>query len=413
MSPFRKKVFATAGYNTLFFGPGRKEFNPKKAMPTFDTYLKEAAEQASKQVENPLFDEGIIANFMAARFLKQANLPGFLPSVVPSLLGKPCTGVEGACGSGGRAIAAAVRSILSDCADTVFVLGFEIQNTVKSVYGADILAGAGYYQGQRKKGYAHFFPGVFSDRAGAYYQKYGYEDTRRGMAKWYERAILNARQNPKAQEYDNSVEDLFALGMTAPDPNKFVPHLNLYDCSKVTDGATAIVIASEEGLCKLGVSKEAAIEIVGIGAAEGDITQPPTDPTSLTTTRKAVEDVFRQAAIDKDQLSLLEVHDCFSIAGLLSLEAIGLANPGQAADFILEGQLGKEGKIPTNLSGGLCGFGHPVGASGIRQLVDLLHQFTGQAANQAEPKTPYGMLVCMGGNDITVTALIAKKTMGS
>lgn len=410
MKSFRKKIYATAGYNTVFFGSGRKEFSPRKPMPTFDTYIKEAAAGASAQVKHADFDEGFIANFMAPRFLKQANLPGFLPSVVPSLLGKPCTGVEGACGSGGRAIAAAVRAVLSDCADSAFVLGFELQNTVKAVYGADILAGAAYYQEERKKGFAHFFPGIFAMRAGAYYDKYGYDDTRRGMAKWYEQAILHARLNPKAQEYHNTTEDLFALGMTPPDPKKFIPFLNQYDCSKVTDGASAVIIASEEGLAKLGVNKTDAVEIVAIGAAEGDITQSPTDPTALKTTQKAVNAALTQAGITKDQIGILELHDCFSIAALLALEAIGLAEPGKGAHLVLEGQLGKEGKMPTNLSGGLCGFGHPVGASGVRQLVDLLHQSTGKAANQAHPLSPYSLMICMGGNDITLTSIITKST---
>ncbi|MFQ5730131.1 MAG: 3-ketoacyl-CoA thiolase, partial [Waddliaceae bacterium] len=98
---------------------------------------------------------------------------------------------------------------------------------MKAVYGADVLAGAAYYRKERKKGYAHFFPGIFSDRAGAYYEKYGYEDTRQGMAKWYEQMILNARKNPKAQEFQNRTEDLFSLGLIPPSPQRFVPHLNV------------------------------------------------------------------------------------------------------------------------------------------------------------------------------------------
>ena len=95
---------------------------------------------------------------MSARFLNQANLPGFLPFMEPNLLHKPCTGVEGACGTGGRAIATGMRSILSDLANSVFVAAFEMQNTMRSVYGADVLAGAAYYKGERKEGHAYFFP---------------------------------------------------------------------------------------------------------------------------------------------------------------------------------------------------------------------------------------------------------------
>ncbi len=412
MKPFSRRVYVAAGYNTTYFGPGRKEFDPSKPMRGFESYLQETAEGTAKQIPNPDFDEGILGSFMSARFLKQGNLPGFLPFMMPSLLGKPCTGVEGACGTGGRAIAAAVRSVLSGLSDSTFVSAFEIQNTMKSVYGADVLAGAAYYHKERKTGHAYFFPGIFAERARAYYERYGYPETRRGMAKWYENAILNARKNPKAQEYHNSSPDLFELGMTPPDPQNFVPYLNYYDCSKVSDGASSLVVLSEEGLQKCGLSKDDVVEIVGMGEAEGDITQAPQDPTVFATTALAVKKAFEQAGLSKEQIALLELHDCFSITALLALEAIGYAPPGKAAFFVLDENMTFDGIIPINLSGGLGGFGHPTGASGVRQMVDLLHQFTEKAANQARPKTPYGMMISMGGNDKTVTCFIVKKAHG-
>ena len=409
MKKLRKKVYAAAGYNTIFFGSGRKDFDPSKPMRTFDQYLEETAKGTCKQVQNADFDEGVIGSFMSARFIKQANLPGFLPFMVPSLYGKACTGVEGACGTGGRAIATAVRSVLSDLADSVFVAGFEMQNSMKAVYGADVLAGAAYYQKERKEGQAFFFPGIFAERAGAYYKKYGYDAARQAMAKWYENSIHNARKNPKAQEYENKSKDLLALGMTPPDPKKFVPYLNLYDCSKVSDGASSLLILSEEGLKKCGINPADAVEIIAVGDAEGNITLVPEDLTRLTTTEIAVHKALEQAGITIKDLGLLELHDCFSITALLALEALGFAKPGTAGKFILEGNMTKEGIIPINLSGGLGGFGHPTGATGVRQLVDLLHQLTGKASNQAKLKTPFGLMISMGGNDKTLTSVIVKQ----
>lgn len=405
---FRKKIYIVAGYNTIFFGSGRQEFDPSKPMRTFDEYLHEAASGTCKQLKNVEIDEGVIGSFMPGRFLKQANLPGFLPFIVPSLLGKPCTGVEGACGTGGRAIATAFRSVLSDMAETVFVVGFEIQNIVKAVYGADILAGAAYYNKERKKGGAFFFPELFSNRAGAYFERYGQDLPRRAMAAWYEQSILNARKNPKAQEYHNKSPNLFALGMTPPNPQQFVPFLNQYDCSKVSDGASSLIILSEKGLSRAGLTPRDAVEVVGIGEAEGDIAALPEDQTILSTTKIAVSKALEQAGITRDQIAVLELHDCFSITALLALEAIGFAQHGNSPQFILDGNTGPEGIIPTNLSGGLGGFGHPTGATGVRQMVDLLHQLTGRAANQIAPKTPYGMMISMGGNDKTVTCFIVK-----
>lgn len=407
MKHFRKKVYAAAGYNTTFMGSGRKEFDPGKPMRPFEEYLAETAAGTCRQLAQKAIDEGIIGSFMSARFIKQANLPGFLPFMVPELTGKPCTGIEGACGTGGRAVGMAIRSVLSDLSDTVFVVGFEMQNTMKAVYGADVLAGAAYYAKERKEGGAYFFPGIFAARAGAYFAKYGEKSTREAMAKWYEQSILNARKNPKAQEYHNTAKDLLALGMTPPDPQRFVPYLNLYDCSKVSDGASSLIIASEEGLKACGISKAEAVEIIGLGEAEADITQAPADPTRLANTAQAVSKALSQAALTRTDISILELHDCFSITALLALEAIGYAEQGKAARYILEGHASQ-----VNLSGGLSGFGHPTGASGVRQLVDLLHQSTGKAANQTNMKTPFGMMISMGGNDKTVTCLITSKDKG-
>jgi len=323
--------------------------------------------------------------------------------------------VEGACGSGGLALAAAARSLLAETAETVFVMGFEVQNLVKAVYVADILAGAGYFNGERKQGHAYFFPGTFSDRAGAYSAQYGKDLARQGMAKWYELSILNARRNPNAQEHQNSAADLMALGMTPPDGRKFVPHLNLYDCSKVSDGASALVMASEEGLKRLGLKPSDMIELSGFGGSEGNITEPPSDPAFLSNTARASQVALGMAGIGRDGIGVLELHDCFSITGLLALESIGFAGPGKAPAFVLEGNTAPQGSLPTNLSGGLGGFGHPVGATGVRQMVDLFEQLSGKAPNPASasklgrPGKEHGMMVSMGGNDMTVTALVVRK----
>jgi acetyl-CoA C-acetyltransferase len=401
----RKKVYIAAGATSLFYGPGRKEFNPHKEMPSFESYLQETSQESLMQVSEPLFDEGIIGSFMSPRFLHQANIAGFLPMMVPQLLGKGCTGVEGACGTGGRCLAVAIRSILSDLSDAVFVSAFEVQNCVKSVYGADILAGAAYYRGMRKEGHAFFFPGIFSDRAGAYYKKYDEDLAWKAMAKWYEKAILNARKNPKAQEYHNTNPDPYKTGLTPCDAKGFLPCLNLYHCSKVTDGAASLGVFSEEGLKKCGIDKKNAVEVVAIGEAEGNISLPPPDPTSFAITKIAAQNALQNGKLTVNDLGLLEVHDCFGISALLSLEAIGIAPPGKAPEYLLNGS----DNLVINASGGLTGFGHPTGASGVRMMVDLQKQLTGTASNQASPRSPYGMMVSMGGNDITVTAIIVKK----
>lgn len=397
----RKRVFVTAGYKTTFMGPGRKEFDPTHQVP-FENYLQETAAGTLKQLPVVHLDEGIIGSFMSSRFLHQANLPGFLPFMTPELLYKPCTAVEGACATGSRAISMAIRSVLSDISQTVFVTGFEMQNVVKSVYGADILAGAGYYRGERKEGHAHFFPNLFGVRAKSYGETYGKERLRQAMGAWYASHILKARKNPKAQEYQNTTENLLEKGLTPPNPAQFLPDLNLYDCSKISDGAASLIVASEEGLKRCGLIPSQAIEIIGLGEAEGDITQPPPDPNELSTSKQAVQKALTSAHLALSDIDFYELHDCFTISGLLSLEAIGLCQKGEAPDFFLE-------KPPQmNLSGGLIGFGHPTGATGVRQVVDIYEQLLGLADNPAPLKNKVAMALNMGGNDKTVTCLILK-----
>lgn len=107
---------------------------------------------------------------------------------------------------------------------------------------------------------------------------------------------------------------------------------------------------------------------------------------------------------------MLELYDCFSITALLALESIVFSQPGGASRFVLDGRTAPAGDLPTNLSGGLGGFGHPVGGTGVRQMVDLLEQLTGRAPNQVQSGKEHGMMISMGGNDKTVTALVVKRT---
>lgn len=410
----RRKIYMVAGYNTLSMGSGRKEFHPKKPRPGLEEYLKEAGEKVLQQIGGAQnVDECVVGNFIAARYNKQGNLAGFFPYIDEGLKFKPCVRVEGACGSGALALATGIKSVLAETAEVVLVLGVEVQNSVKAVYGADILAAAGWYK-ERKNGHAHFFPGKFSDRAGAYYEKFGYDKTREAMAIWYKNAIENARLCPTAQEHHNTTKDLMAVGMTKPNPFTFVENLNVFDCSKVSDGASGIAVVSEEGLKRCGINVSEAVEIIGLGISEYDITSPPSDPTKLETTASAVGKALEMAGISKDDIATVECHDCFSIAGILAVEAIGLAEYGKGPDFVIEGNTSRTGKVPFNTTGGLVGWGHPTGATGVHQAVTIWEQLTGKAglAQIAIPADkPYGLSINMGGDDKTLVSVVYRKTV--
>lgn len=410
---FRKKVYLVAGYNTISMGSGRKEFHPKKPRPGLEEYMKEAGQGVLKQIGGAAsVDECVVGNFIASRYNKQANLAGFFPFVDEGLKYKPCVRVEGACGTGALAVATGIKSVLAETADVVLVVGVEVQNSVKAVYGADILAAAGWYK-ERKKGHAHFFPGKFSDRAGAYYQKFGYEKTREAMATWFKNAIDNARLCPTAQEYHNTNTDLMGTGLAKPNPFAFVESLNVFDCSKVSDGASGIAVVSEEGLKRCGIPLSEAVEVTGLGIAENDLTAPPADPTRLDTTAIAVKKALDMAGITHNDLATVECHDCFSIAGIMAVEAIGFADHGKGAGFIIEGNTARSGKVPFNTTGGLIGWGHPTGATGVHQAVTIWEQLTGKAADNQitiPADRPYGLSVNMGGDDKTLVSMVYRKT---
>ncbi len=413
MKKLRRKVYMTAGYNTISLGTGRKEFNPKKPRPGIEHYIKEAGQGVLNQIGGPEnVDESVIGNFMAGQFNRQGHLDGFIPMIDKKLSMKPATRVEGACASGGLSLVTGVRQVLAETAEVVLSLGFEVQNPVKAVYGADILAMAGWFQ-KRKEGHAHFFPGQFSDRAGAYYEKYGYERTRKGMARWYANAIENARLDPTAQEYHNTNPDPYATALKMkPNGAVFVDNLTVLDCSKVSDAASGIAICSEEGLKRIGVDKKDAVEVIGFGHAVRDITSDPTDLTELETIKFAAHQALENAGITIDQVGTIETHDCFSIAGILAVEALGLAAKGEGADYVAEGKTSRNGEIPFNTTGGLIGWGHPTGGTGVHQGVTIWQQLTGKAGDaqlNIDEKRPYGLTINMGGDDVTVVSIVFKR----
>jgi len=409
----RKKIYMAAGFNTVSMGTGRKEFNPKKARPGLEYYFKEAGQGTIKQIgDADKIDEISIGNFMAARFNKQANLPGFAAYIDDKLQWKPSISVEGACGSGGLSLMYGIRSVLAETADVVLSMGIEVQNTVKAIYGADILAGAGWYQ-KRKNGHAYFFPGQFSDRAGAYYEKVGMDKARAGMKQWFINAMENARLDPTAQEFHNKVPDLSALyDKFRPNGAAFVDNLTVLDCSKVSDGASSILICSEEGLEKLGIDKKDAVEVVGFGHVVRNITNDPEDLTELKTIKKAAHKAMENAGVSINDIGTIETHDCFSIAGILATEALGLAPDGGGADYVAAGNTARDGAMPMNTTGGLIGWGHPTGGTGVHQAVTIWQQLTGKAGDaqiNISDDRPYGMTINMGGDDVTVVSIVYKK----
>ena len=205
MNKLRRKVYMTAGYNTVSMGTGRKEFHPKKPRPGLEHYIREAGRGVLQQIGGAGERRRGRDRQLHGRPLQQPGQPGRAHpghrrgAAVEAVHARRRRVLLGRAGADDGHQVGAGR----DGRRSSLAVGVEVQNTVKAIYGADILATAGWTP-ERKTGHAYFFPGKFSDRAGAYFEKYGRERTRKAMARWYRNAIENARLCPTAQEYHNA-----------------------------------------------------------------------------------------------------------------------------------------------------------------------------------------------------------------
>jgi acetyl-CoA acyltransferase len=187
------------------------------------------------------------------------------------------------------------------------------------------------------------------------------------------------------------------------------PFLKVSDCSQVSDGGSAVVLVSEAGLRKAGKTPKDAVEVVAYGHATGPI-EGPSDLLDMDVTRAAAKEAYEAAGLGPNDMQVAEVHDCFSIAQLLAVEALGFTGKGQAKKIIDEGAMWLGGRIPVNTGGGLMAFGHPVGATGVKQAVELSRQLLGRCGDyqvQSNPKV--ALAQNMGGDDRTSVVTIFRR----
>ncbi|CAE7853457.1 SCP2 [Symbiodinium necroappetens] len=189
------------------------------------------------------------------------------------------------------------------------------------------------------------------------------------------------------------------------------PFVRATHCSQVSDGGAAAIFVSEEGLRKCGLSKHQAVEIVATDYGAGDLWSDPEDLAVMDTTRAVVSRMLASAGVKPSDLDVAEVHDCFAIAEILMYEAIGLAPPGKGTELVKSGATSLEGKIPVNTGGGLISFGHPVGATGVKQVLEIYRQMKGLCGDyQMKSQPNLGLCVNMGGDDKTCSAMLLRNT---
>jgi acetyl-CoA C-acetyltransferase len=283
----------------------------------------------------------------------------------------PATHVENACATGSAALYAALDFIDSGRGRIALVIGAEKMTSKPTAETGDILLGASYRK--EEADISGGFAGLFGRIAQNYFQRYG--DRSEELALIAAKNHGNGVANPFAQMR----RDLgYAFCNTVSDKNPYVAApLRRTDCSLITDGAAALVVADEETAARLARSvrfraRQHVNDILPLSRR---------DPTAFSGGRLAWDRALAEAGIALDDLSLVETHDCFTIAELIEYEAMGLAKPGEGFRVVREGIAEKGGQLPINPSGGLKSKGHPVGATGVSMHVMACMQLMGEAGD--------------------------------
>jgi len=320
-------------------------------------------------------------------FIPDSFCSSLMLNTDPALRWKPATRVENACASGSAAIYSACDAIEAGRARIALVVGAEKMTAVSGEDVTRALANCSYVKEEANSGMT--FPGIFAKMARDYFERYG--DHRATLARIAAKNHKNGVRNPYAQLR----KDLgFDFCNTVSDKNPIVAEpLRKTDCSLVSDGAVALVLADE----KAGRSFRQAVRFRARAQVNDLLPMSRRDATDFEGPRRAWSAALKAAGCRLQDLSLAEVHDCFTIAELLSYEAMGLADRGAGARMLDEGTVYPDGRLPVNVSGGLKAKGHPIGATGVSMHALCAMQLTGQAGDMQVRNARLAGVFNMGG----------------
>ncbi len=296
----------------------------------------------------------------------------------------PAVRVESACCSGGMALRMGFFEVASGYNDVVLVGGVE-----KMTDGADVTYALATAADQEYEVYHGVtFPGLYAMIANAHMHRYG--TTREQLAAVSVKNHHNGSFNPKAQFRNQvTIEQVINATLVA-DP------LTVLDSSPVSDGAACVIVASMDVAQKL---QKSPVKILASGAATDTLAlHKREDITSLKAVKLSAESAYKMAGIQPSDVNFAEVHDCFTIAEICIIEELGFVEKGQGGQLTEQGDTSLEGKIPVNPSGGLKSKGHPVGATGIAQVVEIVEQLRGNAGKRQVKNAKIGLTQNMGGS---------------
>jgi acetyl-CoA C-acetyltransferase len=338
-------------------------------------------------------DAFYLGNFAGPEFVAQNHLAPFIAGAM-GINEVPATRFEAACASSGSAFFHAVSAVAAGLYDIVLVTGVEKMTCQPTPRVAEILAGAGDCCGEVKAGAT--FPALFAMIARRHMYQYGTK--REHLAAVAVKNHANALKNEYAHMRKAITIEQALSGKPVADP------LTIYDCSLVSDGAASVIIAPLE------IARDFThrpVQILSIAQTSDHVAlDRKEDITTFAAVRRAGEKAYARAGIRPDDVHLAELHDCFTIAEIIATEDLGFIEKGEGGPFVAAGCTALNGTKPINTSGGLKAKGHPVGATGVAQICDLVQQIRGEAGERQAPRHDVGLAQNLGGSGATAVVTI-------
>ncbi len=413
------------GRGVALVGAGMSKFGAFPDKSGRDLFVE--AFQAMRQSVDKGFDPAdvetiYIGNFSSDLFEGQSHTAPIMADVI-GLTPRPATRIEDACASGGAALRQGVLAIASGLYDVVLVGGVEKMTSLPTAEVTDTLAAAADTLYEIPAGFT--FPGFYAAIASAYMHKYGLkpEHLMNVALKNHENGALNpnaqfgvtipawmegrkAAAQKKGRPIPTWQNEMEFLHDDRANPMIAWP-LRLFDCSPITDGATAVLLVAEEIAQRF---TDHPLHIIGSGQASDVALHDRQDLTSLNAARRAAQEAYGMAGITAQDVRLAEVHDCFTIAEIIATEDLGFFAPGDGFKAAEDRVTARDGAKPVNTSGGLKSKGHPVGASGVAQAVEMFKQMRGEAGDrQVAHDLPLGLTHNVGGTGGTCVVHIYER----
>lgn len=371
-------------------GWGHNKFGRNDTQSTEDMIAEVVSEAISHAQVDPKDIDNIVVGTFNNGFQKQ-DFHGALPAINCEVLKHvPSLRVENACATGSAAIHTALNSIEAKRSKLNLVVGVEKMTDRSTKEAGDILLGASYRKEEDKIDGG--FAGVFAQITDTYFQRYG------DQTKYLSKIAAKNHKNGVVNPYAHMQVDLgFDFCNKVSEKNPLVaPPLKRSDCSMISDGAAALIIADDE----LALEAEKAISFKARVQMNDLMPMSKRDKTEFRGASLSWKKALSDAQVNLMDLSFVETHDCFTIAELIEYEAMGLTQRGEGYKVLEEGTVYKDGKLPINPSGGLKAKGHPVGATGVSQHVMACMQLVGEAKDMQIKDASLGGIFNMGGSAV-------------